>query len=190
MGFTFICGGYARQVSQFGPALIFVLTFISPSKWMTRAVAKVAPGKRALTRLTQLAIPERGQSVDFAVRAPRLRGGLHPRKTRLNIARCVSMARSTASLPITTRACAIRLRATPHDGARLRSTSHRKTAAVLRAGHQMHSAPQPPPGPALMFVLIFISVPTIAAAGADTGSDVRLDFHRFSPGLRFMTQLL
>jgi len=42
---------YARQVSQLGPALIFVLTFIFPSKWMTRAVAKGCAGKRALTRL-------------------------------------------------------------------------------------------------------------------------------------------
>jgi hypothetical protein len=53
----------------------------------------------------------------------------------------------------------------------------------------MQAAPQPP-GPALTFDLIFISALTIAAAGADAGSDVRLDFHRFSPGLRFMTQLL
>jgi len=51
LGFTFITGGYARQVWQFGPALIFVLTFIFPSKWMTRAVAKGCAGKRALTRL-------------------------------------------------------------------------------------------------------------------------------------------
>ena len=42
---------YERQVSQFGPALIFVLTFIFPSKWMTRAVAKGCAGTRAVMRL-------------------------------------------------------------------------------------------------------------------------------------------
>ena len=109
---------------------------------------------------TQLAIPERGQSIDFAVRSSAERRGSSPRKMRLNIARCVSMARSTASLPITTRACAIRLRATPHDGARLRSTSHRKTAAVLWA-KPSHA---------------------IGAAAAWAGFDVRLDFHLISPG--------
>jgi len=75
VGLDLYLGFYARQVWQSGPALIFVLTFISPSKWMTQAVAKGCAGTRALTRLTQLSIPERGQSIDFAVRAPRLRGG-------------------------------------------------------------------------------------------------------------------
>ena len=160
LGFTFICGSYARQVWQFGPALIFVLTFISSSKWMTRAVAKGCAGKRIDAAETQLAIPERGQSIDFAVRSSAERRGSSPRKMRLNIARCVSMARSTASLPITTRACAIRLRATPHDGARLRSTSHRKTAAVLWA-KPSHA---------------------IGAAAAWAGFDVGLDLHFSSPG--------